>query len=63
MQFLEKTAEPGKFIVKEGDVGNVSLNEIVVELDNPMDDLKSSSRHGKISFSLQQIEPFLDTLN
>ena len=23
MQFLEKTAEPGKFIVKEGDVENV----------------------------------------
>ena len=48
MQFFRKTKEPGKFKIKDDDSGLVSLDEIVKELDNPLDDLTSSSRCGKL---------------
>ena len=63
MQFLEKADEEGKFIVKTGD-GCVAADEIIMELDSPIDDLTSSYRSGKLTFSLQQqLVPYQDTLH
>ena len=63
MQFLKKTEEPGKFSFKKGDCGGVTSGEIIAELDNPMDDLTSSYRSGKVIFSLNQLAQYQGTLN
>ena len=62
MQFLRKTEEPGKFMFKSGDTGLVSVDEIVKELDNPQDNLTSSSRCGKVTFDQEQLGAYKGTL-
>ena len=62
MQFLRKTDEPGKFMFKSDDTGLVTIDEIIKELDNPQDSLTSSSRCGKVTFNLEQLSAFEDTL-
>ena len=60
MQFLKQTVEPGKFTFN--DDGLVTPDEIVEELENPMDDLVSSSRAGKVTFPQEIIVKYQGTL-
>lgn len=62
MQFLRKTNEQSKFQFKVNDSGLVSIDEIIKELDNPLDNLTSSSRSGKVTFNMEQLSEFEATL-
>jgi len=62
MQFMQKTDESGHFIFKPGDHGFVSKEEVVKVLTNPVDEMQSSSRSGKLTFSLDELKPYMKTL-
>ena len=51
----------GIFVLDDSD-GLVSLEEIVSNLSDPENSVKSSTRTLKIAFKMDELEPYLDTI-
>ena len=62
MDFFKKTDTPGEFCQLSSKKCLVSSEEVVVELSSPTDVLMSSSRAGKLLFNVEELRPFLSTL-
>ena len=64
MTFLRRTNTPGEFCwsSSQTSLGLVSGDEVIQPLSNPSNALTSSSRARKLIFKLEEINPFLSTL-